>query len=290
MALGEDIGSVAALWRFPVKSMGGEQLDRVEVSAGGVIGDRAYGLIDKDTGRVASAKSVKLFPNLLDCKATFVEEPRTGGELPAVQILLPDGATVRSDSSDVDQVLSAYFKRNVTLQRAAPDDFTIDSYEPDKGTAVAQKLGSALFAEIGVESPVLAGSFFDLFPLSLMTSSTLARLDELRPQSEFDQRRFRMNVIVNTEQAGFVENGWISRSLGLGERARINVPVPDPRCVMLTLAQDGLPKDTDILRTLAGHNKVQVATLGFLLCVGVFVVVVALGSVRIGDRVLLTPA
>lgn len=290
MALNEDIGSVAALWRFPVKSMGGEQLQTVEVSARGVIGDRAYGLIDMDTGRVVSAKSVKLFPDILACKAAFVEQPRADGELPPVQILLPDGTTVRSDASNVDQVLSAYFKRNVTLQRAAPDDFTIDSYQPDKDTAVPQKLGSALFAEMGLASPVLAGSFFDLFPLSVMTSSTLARLVEIRPQSKFDQRRFRMNVILETEQTGFVENGWIARALGLGQGARISVTIPDPRCVMLTLAQDGLPKDTDILRTLTNHNKVQVATLGQFPCAGVYAVVTTPGTVRVGDRVLLDSA
>jgi uncharacterized protein len=290
MAVSEGIGSVAALWRFPVKSMGGEQLQSAEVSVRGIVGDRAYGLIDKDTGRVASAKSVKLFPNLLDCKAAFVEEPRTGGDLPPVQILLPNGTTVRSDSDDVDQVLSGYFKRNVTLVPAAPDDFTIDSYHPDKDTVVAQKLGSALFAELGVESPVLVGAFFDLFPLSVMTSSTLARLNEVQPQSRFDQRRFRMNVIVKTEQTGFVENGWVGRALGLGEGTRINVTVPDPRCVMLTVAQDGLPKDTDILRALASHNKVQVGKLGQFPCAGVYAVVAAPGTVRIGDHVMLNSA
>jgi uncharacterized protein YcbX len=290
MTVSEDIGTVAALWRFPVKSMGGEQLSSVKMIERGVLGDRAYGLIDKDTGRVASAKSVKLFPNVLDCKATFVEEPATGGDLPPVQILFPDGTSVRSDSGDVDQVLSAYFKRNVTLERAAPEDFTIDSYHPDKDTVVAQKLGSALFAELGVDSPVLAGSFFDLFPLSVMTLSTLARLEEVRPQSHFDQRRFRMNVIVKTERTGFVENSWVGRALALGEGARINVTVPDPRCVMLTVAQDGLPKDTEILRTLAIHNKVQVATLGQFPCAGVYAVVATPGTVRIGDRVLANSA
>jgi uncharacterized protein YcbX len=285
MSVSEDVGAVTALWRFPVKSMGGEQLNSVKITERGVLGDRAYGLIDKDTGRVASAKSVKLFPNVLDCKAAFVEEPAAGGDLPPVQILLPDGTTVRSDCGDVDQVLSTYFQRNVTLERAAPDDFTIDSYQPDRDTVVAQKLGSALFAELGVDSPVLAGSFFDLFPLSVMTLSTLARLKEVRPQSHFDQRRFRMNVIVKTERTGFVENGWVGRELALGEGARINVTVPDPRCVMLTVAQDGLPKDTEILRTLASHNKVQVATLGQFPCAGVYAVVAVPGTVQIGDRV-----
>lgn len=290
MALTEDTGSVAALWRFPAKSMGGEQLQSVEISARGVIGDRTYGLIDRDTGRVVSAKSVKLFPTVLECKAAFIEEPRAGRDLPPVQILMPNGMRVRSDSSDVDQILSGYFERNVTLQRAAPDDFTIDSYQPDKDMAVPQKLGSALFAEMGLASPVLAGSFFDLFPLSVMTSSTLARLHELRPWSQFDQRRFRMNVIVETEQAGFIENHWVARALDLGEGARISVTIPDPRCVMLTLPQEGLPKDMDILRTLAIHNKVQVASIGLLPCAGVYAVVARTGTVRIGDRVQLSSA
>src|SRR5947209_7428327 len=119
MTISENVGSVATLWRFPVKSMGGEQLSEAEVTKRGVLGDRAYALIDKDTGKVVSAKSVRLFPNLLHCKAAFVEAPRRGGDLPPVQILLPDNTTVRSDSDEVDRVLSAYFKRNVTLGRPA---------------------------------------------------------------------------------------------------------------------------------------------------------------------------
>ena len=296
MTISENVGSVATLWRFPVKSMGGEQLSEAEVTKRGVLGDRAYALIDKDTGKVVSAKSVRLFPNLLDCKAAFVEPLRRGGNLPPVQILLPDSTTVMSDSSEVDGVLSDYFKRNVTLGRAAPDDFTIDQYHPDvegadpggnKDTVVAQKLGAALFAELGMESPVPVGSFFDVFPLSILTTSTLARLGEVRPQSCFDQRRFRMNVIVKTERPGFVENGWIAHELGLGDGVWLNVALLDPRCVMTTLAQNGLPQDTDVLRTLVHHNRAQVGDLGQFPCAGVYAVVAAAGTVRIGDRVIL---
>ena len=193
-------------------------------------------------------------------------------------------------------MLSAYFKRKVTLGRVAPDDFTIDQYHPDvvgadpggnRDTVVAQKLGAALFAELGMESPVPAGSFFDVFPLSVMTTSTLAQLAGVRPQSRFDQGRFRMNVIVETERPGFVENGWVGHELGFGGGARLNVALLDPRCVMTTLAQDGLPQDTDVLRTLVGHNRVQVGDLGQFPCAGVYAVVVAAGTVRIGDRVVL---
>ena len=296
MTISEDVGSVAALWRFPVKSMGGEQLRDVEVTERGVLGDRAYALIDQDTGKVVSAKSVRLFPNLLDCRAAFVELPRRGGDLPPVQILLPNGTTIRSDAGEADRVLSAYFKRNVTLGRVAPDDFTIDQYHPDvegadpggnRDTVVAQKLGAALFAQLGMESPVPAGSFFDVFPLSILTTSTLSRLGEVQPQSRFDQRRFRMNVIVKTERPGFVENGWVGHELGLGKGARLNVALLDPRCVMTTLAQDDLPQDTDVLRALVRNNRVQVGDLGQFPCAGVYAVVAAPGTVRIGDRVVL---
>jgi uncharacterized protein YcbX len=288
------VGSVAALWRFPVKSMQGEQLREVEVTARGIVGDRAYALIDAETGKVASAKSVKLFPELLVCRAAFVAAPQAEREAPPVRIDLPNGKSVTSDSSDVDRTLSAHFRREVRLARVAPDDFTIDQYHPDvegadpggnRDTVVAQKLGAALFAALGMESPVPVGSFFDVFPLSVMTTSTLARLNELRPQSRFEQRRFRMNVIVRTEQPGFVENDWVGHELGLGNGARLNVALLDPRCVMTTLAQEDLPQDTEVLRTLVHHNRMQVGDLGQFPCAGVYAVVAAPGTVRTGDHV-----
>jgi MOSC domain-containing protein len=288
------VGSVTELWRFPVKSMKGEQLQEVEVTERGVLGDRAYALIDADTGKVVSAKSVRLFPDLLACRAAFIEPPQTEREMPPVRIDLPDGTSVTSASSAVDRALSAYFRRDVRLARVAPDDFTIDQYHPDvegadpagnRNTVVAQKLGAALFAALGMESPVPVGSFFDVFPLSVLTTSTLARLNELRPQSRFDQRRFRMNVIVKTERPGFIENDWVGHELGLGDGARLNVALLDPRCVMTTLAQDDLPQDTDVLRTLVRHNRVQVGDLGQFPCAGVYAVVAAPGTVRTGDHV-----
>ena len=297
MATNSVVGSVARLWTFPVKSMRGERIEQGEFTDRGLVGDRAYALIDAETGKVASAKSVRLFPDLFGCRAAFVEPPRLNGELPSVRITLPDGGSVTSDSGDVDRVLSAFFKRDVTLARAAPEDYTIDQYHPDvedadpagyRDTVVEQKLGSAFFAEAGVPSPVQVGSFFDLFPVSVLTTSTLDRLSEIQPNISFDERRFRMNVIVGTEEAGFVENDWVGRELAIGDGVRLSVALPDPRCVMTTLAQDELPRDTDVLRTLVQHNRVQVGDAGRFPCAGVYAVVQAPGAVRTGDRVSLT--
>jgi uncharacterized protein len=183
----------------------------------------------------------------------------------------------------------------VTLSRAAPEDFTIDQYHPDiegldpeghRDTVTETKLGTAFFAQVGLPSAVAPGSFFDLFPVSVLTTSSLDRFGEIRPESRFDQRRFRMNVIVDTDQNGFVENDWPGHSLALGKDVRLDVAIPDPRCVMTTLAQGDLPKDTEILRTLAQHNKIDV--VGSLYpCAGVYATVNSPGTMHTGDQVAL---
>jgi uncharacterized protein YcbX len=293
MAHSECIGSVAELWRFPVKSMRGERLQEITVTKRGVLGDRAYALIDTDTGRVVSAKSAKLFPDILNCEARFIDLPQSGSVAPPVQISLPDGTILRSDGAGVDRALSTYFKRNVALTRSAPEDFTVDQYHPDiegadpggnRDAVVQQKLGSALFASLGMESPVPADSFLDVFPISVLTSSTLARLTQLQPQSQFDLRRFRMNVILKTEQVGFIENEWIGHTLGLGEATQLSVAFLDPRCVMVTLAQDGLPRDAEVLRALVRHNRVKLGDLGEFPCAGIYAVVATPGTVRVSDQ------
>ena len=285
------VGSIGELWRFPVKSMRGEQLEEADVTVRGVVGDRAYALIDADSGKVVSAKSVKLFPHMLECQAAYSEPPRLGSEPSTVKIVLSDGTTVSSDSANVDSVLSGHFKRNVTLAQIAPENFTIDQYHPDLGdlepngprdVVLDQKLGAAYFAEAGLPSPVSAGSFFDLFPVSVLTDSTLSRLNELRPASQFDKRRFRMNVIIRANAAGFVENQWIGNELSIGEEVRLRVAKADARCVMTTLAQGDLPRDPDILRTLAQYNR---GDGGKFPCCGVYAVVEAPGRIRTGDRV-----
>lgn len=294
MASGENVGTVAGLWRFPVKSMGGERLAEAELTSRGLVGDRSYALIDVQSGKVVSAKSVKRFPGVLACAARFVEPARVGQEAPPVRITLGDGTSLTSDARDCDRVLSAYFGREVTLARSAPESFTIDQYHPDvegadpaghRDAVVEAKVGSAFFAEAGASSPVPVGAFFDLFPMSVLTTSTLEQLRAALPQSRIDERRFRMNVIVATAASGFVENTWVDSGLAIGDAARLHVAMPDPRCVMTTLAQGDLPDDTEILRALVQQNRLQVGNAGMFPCAGVYAVVQATGTIRRGDGV-----
>jgi len=292
----EPVGAVLTLWRFPVKSMLGEELDAADLSASGVIGDRAYAVRDRETGKIASAKHPKLWPALFACRAAFVEPPRAGEELPPVRIELADGTSVMSDAPDVDAVLSRFFGRDVELARAAQNGYTIDQYHPDeenydpeghRDEVVEVGLGAAFFNERGLPSAVPEGSFFDLFPFSVLTTSTLEQLGELEPQSRFDARRFRMNVIVDTSEHGFVENEWVGHTLGVGKDVRLGVSLPDPRCVMPSLAQEDLPKDPRILKALAKHNRIDVAGMRYP-CAGVYAVAEATGAIRKGDHISLT--
>jgi len=100
MAASEQAGTVVGLWRFPVKSMGGERLEQAELTEHGLVGDRGYALIDVQTGKVVSAKSLTLFPDVLSCQARFVEPPRAGQDVPPVRIVLPDGTSVTSDAGE----------------------------------------------------------------------------------------------------------------------------------------------------------------------------------------------
>jgi MOSC N-terminal beta barrel domain len=81
-----NVGTITAIWRYPVKSMTGEELDASAVTEQGVLGDRAYALIDAETGKVASAKNPKRWPNLFQCHAAFTEPPETARELPPVRV------------------------------------------------------------------------------------------------------------------------------------------------------------------------------------------------------------
>jgi MOSC domain-containing protein len=75
------VGSVVSLRRYPVKSMMGEELNAADVTARGLLGDRAYALLDPSNGHVVSAKNPRKWAKLFDCRAAFVEPPRAGEEI-----------------------------------------------------------------------------------------------------------------------------------------------------------------------------------------------------------------
>jgi uncharacterized protein YcbX len=276
----EVAGSVRALWRYPVKSMLGEELDFSDVTGRGFVGDRAYALVDAADGKVASAKNPRKWAKLFDCRAEFIPDPR------GVRITLPDGAVMAADDPDAALALSSILGRKVALETTAADAPVLEELWLEGGPE-----GRDVTDErIAMGSP--PGTFFDYAVIHLVTTATLERLAELYPQGRFDPRRFRPNVVVASPEgaAGFVENAWIGKTVAVGNSVRFSVTDPCPRCVMTTLAQEDLPADAGILRTAARHNSVvggegRGAEGAYPAAIGVYASVLAGGTVRRGDTV-----
>src|SRR6266516_7248212 len=119
----QNVASVVSLFRYPVKSMMGEELNATEVTQRGLLGDRVYALTDSSDGKVASAKNPRKWSNLFDFRAAYIEPPQNGMKMPPVRITLPDGTIVTNEQSDLNHILSKALHREVTL------DMTRLSYE-----------------------------------------------------------------------------------------------------------------------------------------------------------------
>ena len=125
------IGPIVSLRRYPLKSMAGEELNLARVAARGLVGDRAYALVDNSTGKVASAKNPRKWSTLFDYLAAFMEPLGTGDDTPPVRITLPNGETVSRQQSTVNKIFSSALGREVTLMPSAPDSSSLEEYWPD---------------------------------------------------------------------------------------------------------------------------------------------------------------
>ena len=263
------MGSVVSLWRYPVKSMMGEELNSAEFTESGLLGDRGYALVDSLTGKVVSAKNPRKWPNLFAFRAALVEPPRSGEKIPPVRITLPNGSILSSEQNDVNQILTAALGRAVTLAKAAPQKPQLEEYWPD--------MDGLAHRETVTDENMPAGTFFDLALAHILTTATLDQLRKLYPPGRFEVRRFRPNIVVEpSSEKGFVENAWIGHTLLIGDQARLNITGPCPPCVMTTLPQSDLPHDPGILRTAVRHNQGNV---------GVYAKLVQGGAIRRGDAV-----
>ncbi len=277
------LGSIVSLWRYPVKSMMGEELNAAEVTKSGLLGDRAYALVDSSDGKVASAKNPRKWPQLFDFRAALADAPRTGVKVPPVRIALPDGTIVKSEQPDLRQILSKALKREVTLGAIVHGHRElVESALPNLRTATAEEYWPDIegleYRDTVTDFGLPEGTFFDCAFVHLLTTATLDRLRMQYPQGRFEVRRFRPNIVVDTAngEKDFVENAWIGQVLAIGDAVRLSITGPCPRCVMTTLPQGDLPKDAGILRTAAQHNRANV---------GVYASVLQGGTVRRGDSV-----
>jgi uncharacterized protein len=266
-----ELGSVVSLWRYPVKSMMGEELNATEITERGLLGDRAYALVDSSDGKVATAKNPRKWPRLFDFRANFIEPPHGSVKVPPIRVTLPDGTTItNNDESHLNQILSKALDRDVTLGAAQREAVNAEEYWPD--------MEGLDHRDTVTDFTLPEETFFDCAMVHILTTATLDQLRELYPQGRFEVRRFRPNIVVEpaSGEKRFAENVWVNHRLTIGDEVRLNITGPCGRCVMTTLAQGDLPRDPGILRTAAQHNQVNV---------GVYAAVVRGGTIRRGDSV-----
>jgi uncharacterized protein YcbX len=279
--------------------MRGERVEAADVDDLGLRGDRAYAVVDPVTAKVGSAKHPRLWGDLLQCEARFVEEPTDGGAPPPVSIRLPDGTETGSDDPEVDERLSSLLGRRVQLTTVAPEGNgylavwpDIEGVMPDDIRAQiaiddpderADEDGTLTELTLALSSP--PGTFFDVAALHVLSASTLARLGELEPESRFAVERYRPNLVIAGEIEPFSENTWAGHEIEIAGAVAGSVLMPTMRCIMTTLAQGDLPRDNRVLRTVAQHNRVDLPGLGTWSCVGAYAVVTRGGRMQRGDDI-----
>src|SRR5881409_864378 len=219
------VGRVSELWRYPVKSMGGERRERYQLGPRGIVGDRGWAVRDEAAGEIRGAKKL---PALLLLGARYLEEP-AADRIPPAEITFPDGARVRIDAPEAAARLTELLGRRVTLWPLRPSDDRAHYRRglpdnPDFETelrGIFGRLPDEPLPDLAVFPPELfeytspPGTYFDALPLHLLTTASLRALERLSPASRFDRRRFRPNFLIEPEGGpdALVENGWCGEAL-----------------------------------------------------------------------------
>jgi uncharacterized protein len=294
-------GQVAQLWRYPVKSVGGEQVEQVDIGSRGVLGDRLWAVRDLERDVTASARQL---PVLLTATARYpgTVPPTAGpGSVPEVEITFPDGTVVSSSDDGVHAKLSELAGREVRLTALPPAEDTSlhkltraersETMSPafvraSFGVADDEKLPDLSMVRVSdmvnfTRYSTPPGMFVDLAPVHVLSQTSLATIGA-EIGSELDVRRFRPNVLLALDDPGdgLPESHWTGARVVLGG-AVLDVMMPTVRCVVPSRAQPGFDVDRRITKAVAVRAQ---------RCLGVYCGVDSVGTVRVGDDVALRPA
>jgi uncharacterized protein YcbX len=247
---------LVGLWRYPVKSLGGEAVPSATFQAGGMVGDREWGIRDDNNGRILTARRR---PELLHATATLEDG------VPV--ITLPDGSSTSGPGPTTDRLLSAWLQSPVTLVSAAVGEGGRAEFFADATDDTSE----------AIEWTMPVGRYVDAAPVLVLTTASLRTGARLHPDGTWDPRRFRPNALVDADGDGWLEDEWVGQRLQIG--STVLVPAePCVRCTMVTRAQPGLETDVEVFRTLARHH-------GGLF--GVWSAVEEAGASSVGDAVVL---
>ena len=271
--------SVATIYRYPVKSMMGETLSEADIREAGIPGDRSWAVWDEKRGGIRGGKKI---PQLMTLAA------KSGAAAPL--ITAADGNSASASYERINDWLSGKLKHPVTLWPLLPAD-QLDHYRrgaPD--TEDSEQELRAVFGRLPDEPlPDLAGfeellefesppgTYFDAFPISIISQQSLNTMNQLEGESRFDVRRFRPNLLVDVSGSDhpFPEQAWVGKTLAIGS-VTLRIDTTCPRCAMTTHGFDDLPQDPQIMRKMVANSEGNL---------GIYASVVKLGKVATGDSV-----
>lgn len=273
---------ILELWRYPVKSMAGERISTTSVGERGVAGDRAFALRQDDNTRNA-----KKFPGLMGLSARYDTEPEID-RVPAPLITFDDGSSLYADDPAASARVSDFVGATISISALAPATDSEFYRRRERRTleesrAILGLVDGEPLPDLSGFPPKLAefstppGTFFDCFPILVLTTSSLRALQAAAPESAIDVRRFRPNILLDTDEDGFIENAWGGRKLRIGSTT-FSLTLPCPRCVMTTIGFHDLPRDTGIMRSL-----VRATGQSF----GIYAEVEQAGTIKEGDEAVL---
>ncbi len=303
------IGTVQQIWRHPVKSMAGEKLRDCTVGPSGIPGDRGWALRDETTGEITNGKRI---PMLMECAAGYVEPP-TEGTGTKVKITFPDGSEIDSGNPEINSRLSQVLGKDLTLwplqpasnkahyRRKTPAARTLGRLSRFKAFREAlpgiisltnQEAGVREYFSREANEPIPdmsilppevleftspPGTYFDAFPINVLTTASLETMARFNPNAVWDVRRFRPNFLIETakEFEGLIEADWSGRILRVGS-VELKCEIPCARCGMPSHGHSGLPKDPSVLRSIVKDANQNL---------GIYASVVQSGGVSIGDPV-----
>jgi len=287
---------VAAINRYPVKSMRGEALDATIITSDGIPFDRGWAIKDEKSGNITGAKR---FGKLLGCSARYLEGTNAG-LVPHAEITLPNGRTINTDDSAVNKTLSDVLSHPVSLWPIEPADneehYRINRAEdadleqefrttsallPDEPLPDLSNFPPELLQELtSYASP--RGTYFDAFPINLLTQASLRRLEDLLPEATVGTHRFRPNILLEDDEAlrQTAELEWVGHVMNI-DGVRLSIVAECPRCIMVTREQPGYEKCPDVMRTLVRETQQNF---------GIYATVKQEGKISVGDVVAVTPS
>lgn len=281
------VGTVSQLWRYPVKSMGGEQIESTAIDQNGVAGDRGWAV--REAGDTRSAKQM---PRLLHFAARYLEAPDLDRRSPLVELTLPDDESLSSADGDVNRRLSDVLGREVILSPLHPAEDVEHYRRPpadpnaDRAAGFLEVMGmeegdpmpdfGAIPMDVLQQYSSPPGTYFDCFPIHIMTTASLNELAQVGGGDDVDVRRFRPNLLIDTGDAqGLLEVDWTGKRLRMGG-VTIELMSTAVRCSMPAHAQREFGASRAVGRALIEHTRQHL---------GSYCNVVEGGVVNVGDEV-----